>query len=129
MPGLGWRPDPGGEGRGGEAGHAGISPAAFYTVGLILGFSQKGLVKCSGSIPSLGPWRPKSCCRRLRPRSLHELGIAQLALQALQLTGPGHHLWAFPGPESRFPEAEGSLSAVQGLAERVAVEGWRTRVY
>lgn len=119
MPELGWRPDPGGEGRGGE-GHAGISPAVFHTVGLFLGLGRKGLVKCSGSIPRLGPSEAQSCGRRPRPRSLHELGTAQLALQALQLTGPGHHSGHLQAQRAGSRGHWGRLSAVQGLAERVA---------
>lgn len=83
--------------------------ASFFSA-----LGQKGLVQCSGSIPSLGPSEAQSCCWRPGPRSRHEVGLAQLAFRASQLTGPVHQLRTFPGPESRFPEAVGSSQHCAG---------------
>lgn len=95
-----------------------------------LALGHKGLVQCSGSIPSLGPSEAQSCCQRPRPRAPHELGTAQLAFQALQLPGPVHRLRTFPGPESRFPEAVGLSQRCAGPGlESGQVGGMRTRVY
>lgn len=129
VPEWGRRPDPG---RGGEGWGVlefprlpSIPWASFF-----LALGQKGLVQCSGSIPSLGPSEAQSCCLRPRPRTPHELGIAQLAFQALQLTGPVHHLRTFPGPESRFPEAVGSSQHCAGPGlESGQVGRMRTWVY